>query len=81
MGDDTLFARSCLEGLETEDMPHDLHERHVACQFVDGIDLRPVNVLVRIVLEQVTIGVDTEFLAQYLLPVRSHPREKLYILT
>jgi len=80
MGYDTLLARSHLEGLETEDMSHDLYEGHIASQFVDGIDLRPVNVLVRIVLEQVTIGVDTKFFTQYLLPVRSHPRQVLYVL-
>ena len=36
---------------------------------------------VGVVLKQVTIGKDTKLLAQYLLPVRTHPREKLYILT
>ena len=38
MGHDTLLTRSHLEGLETEDMTHDLHEGHVASQFVDSID-------------------------------------------
>ena len=38
MSDDTLLTWSHLEGLETEDMTHDLHEGHVASQFVDSID-------------------------------------------
>ena len=56
---DTLLARPHLEGLEAENMSHDLYERHIACEFVDGIDLRPIDMFVGIVLEQVTIGVDT----------------------
>ena len=80
MGHHTLLARTHLERLETEDMSHDLYERHVACQFVDGVDLRPIDMLVGVVFEQVAIRVDTEFIAQYLLPVRSHPWQVLYVL-
>ena len=80
MGHYTFLTWSHLESLETEDMSHDLYERHIASQFVDGIDLRPIDVLIRVVLEQVTIGVDTEFFTQYLLPIRSHPRQVLYVL-
>ena len=39
MGYYALLARPHLERLETEDMTNDLHERHIAGQFVDGIDL------------------------------------------
>ena len=39
MGYHTLFPRPHLESLETENMSHDLHKRHVASQFMDGIDL------------------------------------------
>ena len=51
MGDDALFARSHLESLKTEDLTYNLNERHIACQFVDGIDLRAVDVLVREIVE------------------------------
>ena len=77
---DTLLSWSHLEGLETQDMSHDLYERHIASQFVDGIDPGTIDMFVRIVLKQVAIGVDTKFFTQYLLPVRSHPRQVLYVL-
>ena len=64
MGHDALFSRSHRERLETEDMTNNLHEGHIARQFVDGIDLGAVYIFIRIVLEQVTIGVDTEFFTQ-----------------
>ena len=80
MGHDTLFTRAHLEGLETENMTHDLHEGHVASQFVDGVNLRAIDMLVGVVLQQVAIGKDTKLLAQYLFPVWSHPWEKLYVL-
>ena len=80
MGHDTLLARSHLESLETQDMSHDLYEGHVARQVVDGIDLGTIDILIGIVLQQVTIGVDTEFVTQNLLPVGTHTRQVLYVL-
>ena len=35
----SLLALSHREGFEAEDMPHDLYIRHVARQFMDGVDL------------------------------------------
>ena len=69
MGHDTFFAGAHGEGLETEDMTHHLYKRHLACQFVDGIDLRAVHVFVRVVFEQVTIGLNAKFITQHFLAV------------
>ena len=80
MGDDTLFARTHGETLETENMPHDLHIGHVASQFMDGVDLRTVYIFIRIVFEQVTIGLNAEFVAQHLLAVGTYPRQELDVL-
>ena len=80
MGDDTLFARTHGETLETEDMSHDLHIGHVASQFMDGVDLRTVHIFIRIVFEQVAIGFDAKFVAQHLLAIRANPRQELDVL-
>jgi hypothetical protein len=61
-------------------MAHNLNKGHVACQIVDGIDLGAIDILIGIVLQQITIGMDAEFVAQYLLPVGTHPRQVLYVL-
>ena len=80
MGHDTLLARSHGEGLEAEDMTNDLHIRHIAREFVDGVDLRAVDIFVRIVFEQVTIGLNAELVAQHLLAVRPYARQVFDIL-
>ena len=49
VGDDALFTRSHGEGLETENLSYNLNIGHVARQFVDGVDLRAVNIFIRIV--------------------------------
>ena len=61
---DAFLSRPHRKCLETEDMTNDLHEGHIARQFVDGIDLGTIYIFIRIVLEQVAIGVDAEFFAQ-----------------
>ena len=81
MGYHTFFAWSHLESLETEDLAHDLYEGHVARQLVDGIDFGTVDIFIGVSVDQVTIGMDTKFFAQYLFPVRSHPWQILYVLT
>ena len=80
MGHDTLFAGSHGEGLETQNVADDLHKRHVARQFVDGVNLRTVHIFIRIVFEQVTIGLNTELVAQHLLAVRAYARQVFNIL-
>jgi hypothetical protein len=42
---------------------------------VDGIDLRAVYIFIRIVFEQVAIGLDAELVAQHLLAVRANARQ------
>ena len=61
---DAFLSRPHRKCLETEDMTNNLHEGHIARQFVDGIDLGAVYIFIRIVLEQVAISVDTEFFTQ-----------------
>ena len=77
---DAFFPRTHRESLETQNVADDLYERHVARQFVDGVDLRAVDIFVRIVFEQVTIGLDTELIAQHLLAVRPYARQVFDIL-
>ena len=72
MGNDALLTRSHGEGLETEDMPDDLHKGHLTRQFVNLIDLRAVYVFIRIVFEQVAVGLDAKLVAQHLLAVRPY---------
>ena len=80
MGYHTLFARSHLKRFETENLAHDLNEGHVACQFVDGINLRTVNIFVGVVVKQVTISEDPEFFTQNLLATWSYAWQILYVL-
>ena len=75
VGHDTLPSRPHLEGLETQNTPHDLHKGHVARQLADGVDLAAVNVLIGIALQQVTIGLDAEFLTQHLLAIGAYARQ------
>ena len=75
MGHHAFLARSHLKGLETEDASYDLHERHVASEFVNGIDLRAVHIFIWIILEQVAIGLDAQLLAEHLLAVGTYPRQ------
>ena len=72
MGHHTFLAWAHLEGLETENFADNLNERHVARQLVDGIDLRTVDILVRVIVDQVTISEDSEFFTQNLLAAWSY---------
>ena len=76
----TFFPRSHGKGLETQDVSHHLHKRHVACQFVDCVDLRAVNIFVWIVLKQVAIAFDAKLIAQHLFAIGAYPRQILYVL-
>ena len=60
------------ERLKTQDLTDHLHIRHVAREFVDGVDLRAVHVFIGIVFQQVTIGLKAELVAQHLLAVRPY---------
>ena len=72
MGHHPFLAWAHLEGLETENFADNLNKRHVARQLVDGIDLRTVDILVRVVVDQVTISEDSEFFTQNLLAAWSY---------
>ena len=80
MGYHTLLAWSHVEGLEAENAANDLNEGHVACQLVNGIDLRAVHILVGIVFQQVAKGTDAELCVQHLLSLRAYARQKLNVL-
>ena len=75
VGYDALLARSHWECLKTQDMAHYLYKRHVASQFVYGVEPRAVHIFIWIVLQQVTIGFNAEFLAQHLLAVGAYARQ------
>ena len=80
MGHDTFLARAHGEGLETEDMADHLYKGHFARQFVNLVDLRTVYIFIRIVLEQVTIGLYTKLIAQHLLAIRPYAWQVFNIL-
>ena len=80
MSHHTFLAWSHGEGLEAQDLSHHLHERHITRQFVDGIDLRTVNVFIGIVFQQVAIALNAEFIAQHLLAIRAYTRQVFNIL-
>ena len=63
VGHDAQLARPHVELLETQDAPHDLYERHVARQLVDGVHPRAVYVLVGVVLQQVAKRLDAQLRA------------------
>ena len=75
MGHHAFLARPHLKGLETQNATYDLHERHVASELVNGIDLRAVHILIWIILKQVAIGLDAQLLAEHLLAVGTYPRQ------
>ena len=75
MSHHTLAARSHLKGLKAEYVADDLHERHVARQLTHLVDFCAVNVFIGVVVQQVAIGVNAEFLAQHLLAVGPYARQ------
>ena len=72
MGHHTLLARSHVEGLVAEYAAHDLHKRHVARQFVNVVDLAAVYIFIRIILQQVAIRLNAQFLTEQLLAIRPY---------
>ena len=80
MGHYAFLARPHLESLETQDAAHHLYEGHLARQFMDGIDLRAVHIFIRVILQQVTISLDAELVAQHLLPIWAYARQILDVL-
>ena len=49
-----------------------MHIRHVAREFSDAIEPRPIDILIRIVVDQVAKRVDTQLFAEHLFPVGPH---------
>ena len=80
MGHHALLARTHCEGLETQDVSHHLNKRHVASEFVDGVDFGTVDVFVRIILKQVAIALNAKLIAQHLFAVRAYARQVFYVL-
>jgi hypothetical protein len=80
MGDDSFLTGTHLEGLETQDMSFHLNERHITSQFPDGVETTAVHVFIRVILQQVTKSLDTQFLTEHLLPVGTYPWQELYVL-
>ena len=80
VGDDTLLASPHLEGLKAEDVALHLYKRHVARQFTDGIESAAVDVLIGIVFQQVTKGLDAQLVAEHLAAVWSYAGQILDVL-
>ena len=74
VGDDAFLA-SFAKLLEALNGAFDLHQRHVACQLADSIDLRPVYIFIRVILEQVTPSSYVELTDKNLLAFGSHAGE------
>ena len=74
------LAVSHVKRLETEYSAAYLDKRHVARQFVDGIDSTSVDMFVGVILQQVAKGIDAQFFAKHLFAVGSDPRHILDIL-
>ena len=64
----TLFAGTHLEGLETEDMSFNLYKWHVAIQFADAVKTTAIHMFIRKILQQLTIRHDAQFFAEHLFP-------------
>ena len=76
----SFFSGTHLEGLETENVPFHLYKGHVARQFTDGIEPTAIHMLIRIVLQQVAIRHDAQFLTEHLLARRPNAWQVLYVL-
>ena len=63
----SLVALAGVKLLVAQYLTLDLHKRHIGGQLADMEYLAPIYIFIRIVFQQVTIRVDTKFLAQYLL--------------
>ncbi len=75
-----FVALARVDFLVTENLSLDLHVRHLGSQLADVIDLCAIDILVWVVFQQVTIGVDAELLAQYLFLLRSYAWQELDVL-
>ena len=80
MGYDALFACTHLKGLETQDVPFHLYERHIAVQFADAVQTAPIHMLIRIVFQQVAKRVDAQFFTKHLASVGTYARQVLDVL-
>ena len=78
--DKPFLPRSYRRLVEAQHLADDLYECHVGRQLADSVDVGAVYILIRVVLQQVTEGVDAKFLAQYLFAPRSYARQEFYVL-
>ena len=81
MGHHPFFADAHGKLLETQNLSFDLYKRHVALQFVDGINLTPVHIFIWIVFQEVGPGINVQFLAEYFLALGAHSRQVHDVLT
>ena len=79
MSDDTDLPRSHGEFLKTQDASFHLNEC-LCGEFVDGIELGTVHMLVWIVLQQVAVGLDAQFPLQQFLPLGADARQVFDVL-
>ena len=77
---DALLACRHLELLKREYPAAYLHERHVALQFVYGIDAAPIHIFIWIVLQQVAPGAHAQLLVEHVLLIGADSRQIHYVL-
>ena len=80
MGHETLLLYSHVEGLVGKYPPPYLHKGHVGRQFIDGIDLGTVHILVGVVLYQVADTHDAQLLVEHLLTAGTYACNVFYVL-
>ena len=80
MGNNTLLACRHLKLLKRQYLATYLYKRHIACQFVYGINATSIHIFIWIVLEQIGPCAHVELAVEYLLTLRSDARQKHYVL-
>jgi hypothetical protein len=61
--------------LETDELPANLHERHVGGQFRGAVEAASVYMLVGEIIQQVAPGLQTQFLLQQVGPLGTYTRQ------
>lgn len=79
MSDDANLARPHGIFLKTQDAAFHLNES-LGGEFVDGVKLGAIHMLIGEVLQQVSIGLDAQFPLQQILPLGTNARQVLDVL-
>lgn len=74
------FLATLAEVLERQDLAHQLHVRHRPVDFGDAVEAAAVDVLVRVIRQQIAHSLDGEFLAQQVRTLRTDALQILDVL-